>query len=120
MTAIVALALRHGGTIRRVGSTLSSTAAGCRSAKPGAPWACRTTASATPPRPAQSSTAWDGARQPVVWTVPPPGMDPAYARLELARRYLHIFGPATAASFAKWAGIRGAKVQPFENIGLQR
>ena len=52
---------------------------------------------------------WDGARQPVIWTVPPCGMDPAHARLELARRYLHIFGPATAASFAKWAGIRPAE-----------
>jgi len=50
---------------------------------------------------------WDGARQPVVWTAPPPDMDPGRARLELARRYLHVFGPATAASFARWAGIRG-------------
>jgi winged helix DNA-binding protein len=49
---------------------------------------------------------WDGARKPVVWTVPASGMDPRAARIELARRYLHIFGPATAASFAKWAGIR--------------
>src|SRR5579884_760982 len=49
---------------------------------------------------------WDGARQPVVWTVPPPGMDPTQARIQLARRYLHVFGPAPAASFARWAGIR--------------
>jgi hypothetical protein len=48
---------------------------------------------------------WDGSRQPVVWTVPPPDMEPQRARLELARRYLHVFGPATAASFARWAGI---------------
>jgi hypothetical protein len=48
---------------------------------------------------------WDGARQPTVWTVPPPGVDPHHARLELARRYLHIFGPTTAESFARWAGI---------------
>ena len=52
---------------------------------------------------------WDGARQPVLWTVPKPDMDPQHARLELARRYLHVFGPATAASFAKWAGIRPAE-----------
>jgi DNA glycosylase AlkZ-like len=52
---------------------------------------------------------WDGVRQPVLWTVPPPDMDPQHARLELARRYLHVFGPATAASFAKWAGIRPAE-----------
>jgi len=48
---------------------------------------------------------WDGSRQPVIWTVRPPGMDPWQARLELARRYLHIFGPATPESFARWAGI---------------
>lgn len=48
---------------------------------------------------------WDGARQPVVWAVPAPAVDPAEARLELARRYLHVFGPSTPAAFAKWAGI---------------
>jgi hypothetical protein len=48
---------------------------------------------------------WDGARQAVVWNVPAPDMDPRDARLELARRYLHVFGPATASSFAGWAGI---------------
>jgi len=48
---------------------------------------------------------WDGVRQPVVRCAPPPEMDPREARLELARRYLHVFGPATAASFARWAGI---------------
>jgi hypothetical protein len=49
---------------------------------------------------------WDGARQPTVWAVPPPEVDPRDARLELARRYLHVFGPATPAAFARWAGIR--------------
>ena len=48
---------------------------------------------------------WDGARQPLVWTVPPPEVDPRDARLDLARRYLHIFGPTTAGAFAQWAGI---------------
>ena len=48
---------------------------------------------------------WEGARQSVVWTVPPPDTDPHDARLELARRYLHIYGPATAEAFARWAGI---------------
>ncbi len=51
---------------------------------------------------------WDGARQPTVWTVPPPDVDPPKARLELARRYLHIFGPTTPAAFAEWAGIAPA------------
>jgi len=49
---------------------------------------------------------WEGARRPTVWTVPAPAVDPPDARLELARRYLHIFGPATPEAFARWAGIR--------------
>lgn len=49
---------------------------------------------------------WDGARQPLIWSVPAPAVDPFDARLELARRYLHLFGPAAADSFASWAGLR--------------
>jgi hypothetical protein len=48
---------------------------------------------------------WDGARQPTVWTVPAPEVDPRTARSELARRYLHIFGPTTPKAFTEWAGI---------------
>src|SRR5438094_5311608 len=48
---------------------------------------------------------WEGARAPTVWTVAAAKVDPAQARLELARRYLHIFGPATAGGFGRWAGI---------------
>jgi len=48
---------------------------------------------------------WEGARAPTVWTVAAPGIDPADARRELARRHLHIFGPTTADRFARWAGI---------------
>ncbi len=48
---------------------------------------------------------WDGARQPTIWTAPPPDVAPRDARLELARRYLHVFGPTTAEAFAQWAGI---------------
>ena len=48
---------------------------------------------------------WDGARQPTIWTVPQPEVDLRDARLELARRYLHVFGPTTAEAFAQWAGI---------------
>jgi hypothetical protein len=54
---------------------------------------------------------WDGARQPVIWTVPRPDLDPVAARLELARRYLHVFGPTTPAAFAKWAGIGPAEAR---------
>ena len=46
---------------------------------------------------------WEGARLPTVWTVPPPEVDPRDARLKLARRYLHIYGPATPAVFSRWA-----------------
>ena len=61
---------------------------------------------------------WEGARRPTVWIVPPPDITPAQATLELARRHLHIFGPARTAAFAKWSGI-GAKesVRAFENLG---
>ena len=48
---------------------------------------------------------WEGARLPVVWTVPPPDIEPAEATRELARRYLHVFGPARRDGFAKWAGL---------------
>jgi len=60
---------------------------------------------------------WEGARLPVVWTVPPPEIDPAQATLELARRFVHIFGPATPHGFARWAGIgvRGA-VGTFDEL----
>jgi Winged helix DNA-binding domain len=57
---------------------------------------------------------WDGARQSEVWAVPPPAMGEAEARLELARRYLHVFGPSTPESYASWAGIsRGVADQTF-------
>ena len=55
---------------------------------------------------------WDGSRQPVIWMVPAPDVDPRDARLELARRYLHAFGAGTVAGFAAWAGRRepGARI----------
>jgi hypothetical protein len=48
---------------------------------------------------------WGGARAPEVWTVDAPKISLGDARRELARRYLHVFGPTTAAGFARWAGI---------------
>ncbi len=48
---------------------------------------------------------WEGARAPTVWTVVTSKVDPADACRGLARRYIHIFGPATANGFARWAGI---------------
>jgi hypothetical protein len=48
---------------------------------------------------------WEGARAPTVWSVPRPPFEPLEARTELARRYLHAFGPTDAAAFAVWAGV---------------
>jgi len=48
---------------------------------------------------------WEGARAPHVWIVPPPKITVQKARAELARRYLHVYGPSTATAFSKWAGI---------------
>ena len=48
---------------------------------------------------------WEGARAPHVWIVPPPKLTVHEARSELARRYLHVYGPSTAAAFSRWAGI---------------
>lgn len=60
---------------------------------------------------------WEGARRPVVWTVPRAEIDPAEATLELARRFVHLFGPATPQGFAAWAGI-GARtaVGAFDDL----
>ena len=60
---------------------------------------------------------WEGARAPIVWTVPAAGIDPADACRELARRYLHIFGPTTADGFARWAGIsRSSAANAFASL----
>lgn len=48
---------------------------------------------------------WEGAGPPSVWSVPAPEVDPMEARLELTRRYLNVYGPATPVSFGRWAGI---------------
>src|ERR671923_2476395 len=60
---------------------------------------------------------WDGARAPIVGTAPAPEVDPADARRQLARRYLHIFGPTTADGFARWAGIsRRSAANAFASV----
>jgi hypothetical protein len=48
---------------------------------------------------------WEGARAPLVWTVPTPRIEPLEARRALAGRYLHVYGPTTPGAFATWAGI---------------
>ncbi len=60
---------------------------------------------------------WDGARLPTIWTVPAPRVDPHDARLELARRYLHLFGPTTPEAFAQWAGIPKRRgIEAFDGL----
>jgi Winged helix DNA-binding domain len=54
---------------------------------------------------------WDGARQPTIWMQPPPAIEATDARLELARRYLHVLGPGTPGGFGDWAGIRAPTPQ---------
>lgn len=53
---------------------------------------------------------WDGANRPTIRMVPAPDMDPATARRELARRFLHVFGPSTEQRFGAWAGITAGSV----------
>jgi hypothetical protein len=61
---------------------------------------------------------WEGARAPTVWTVPRPKIEPREARRELTRRYLRVFGPATAAEFAKWAGVGDVEARAaFDALG---
>lgn len=60
---------------------------------------------------------WDGARQPTIWTVPH-DTDPSEARLDLVRRYLHVYGPSTIESFAQWGGVdRPGATAAFEKLG---
>ena len=60
---------------------------------------------------------WDGARHPTIRIVPPSEVDPRDARLELARRYVHVFGPTRGEAFATWAGIAPrAGIAAFEAL----
>lgn len=61
---------------------------------------------------------WEGARAPTIWAVPAPDVDPLHARVELARRHLHVFGATTPEAFAEWAGIGAAKGRAsFDALG---
>jgi hypothetical protein len=63
---------------------------------------------------------WEGARRPLVWAVPPPSIEPAEATRELARRFLHVFGPTGPAAFAKWGGIPARKaVTTFRELDAE-
>jgi Winged helix DNA-binding domain len=61
---------------------------------------------------------WDGARQPLMWTVPRSELSAAEALQALARRYLHVFGPSTVDAFVRWAGVDAtAVVAAFDALG---
>jgi hypothetical protein len=63
---------------------------------------------------------WEGALAPTIWMVPRPEMSVTDARKEMARRYLHVFGPTTAEAFAEWAGISGrAGATTFEALASE-
>ncbi len=63
---------------------------------------------------------WEGALRPTVWSVPSPTISAAEATRELARRYLHIFGPTRADAFAKWSGVGARKaVEAFDQLGAE-
>ena len=63
---------------------------------------------------------WEGARQPTIWMLPRPETTREEARAELARRYLHVFGPTTATRFAEWAGIsERAGGAAFDELALE-
>ena len=49
---------------------------------------------------------WDASR---IWLIPVerPAIDPEDARRELARRFVHWFGPTTTTALARWTGVPG-------------
>jgi hypothetical protein len=52
--------------------------------------------------------------------VSPPEITAAEALLELARRFLHVFGPASSKAFGKWAGIGVATAAgAFDELGAE-
>jgi hypothetical protein len=45
-----------------------------------------------------------------------PAIDPADARADLLRRYLHGYGPSTRADFAAWLGVRAGDAGSWWNL----
>lgn len=61
---------------------------------------------------------WDGAHQPTIRAAPRPEIEEHDARLELVRRFLHVFGPATPEGLRRWAGIGAASAaRAFAALG---
>ncbi|MEM9464032.1 MAG: crosslink repair DNA glycosylase YcaQ family protein [Actinomycetota bacterium] len=48
---------------------------------------------------------WEGSGKPRISRLPDPTIEPLDARCELARRFLHVYGPASPTDFAAWAGV---------------
>jgi hypothetical protein len=62
---------------------------------------------------------WDASRVTVIPTERP-DIDPDQARLELARRFLGWYAPATSDQFAKWAGIsQGDATQTWTELAAE-
>jgi hypothetical protein len=75
------------------------------------------TRSGTPPRRARSPSAGKARGPRPSGRSAAPEIDPADACSELARRYLHVFGPTTSDGFARWAGIsRRAGANAFASL----
>ena len=88
---------------------------GCGPTTPGRRWGCREHPSL---HRLDGSLAirWRGTAAHRV-DCPAAEIIPAEATLELARRYLHIFGPAGPEAFGKWAGIGAQKsVGAFDDL----
>jgi len=55
-----------------------------------------------------------------IWLGEPLGGDIAAARLELARRFVHAYGPVTPRQFAMWTGVSAAEARDrFYSIGSE-
>ena len=60
---------------------------------------------------------WAGARDPTLWAIPRPKESADEALQEMVRRYLHVFGPSTADSLARWAGVDALRAgAAFESL----
>jgi hypothetical protein len=61
---------------------------------------------------APESSLWRAPQRPRFVAVDDGGVDPERGRVELVRRYLGAFGPATRADMANWSGIRVRDLKP--------
>jgi hypothetical protein len=61
---------------------------------------------------APESGVWRSPQRPRFVAADDPGIEPERARVELMRRYLGAFGPATRAEMATWSGVRVRDLRP--------